>query len=332
MITRYLKHFTQDEVDNAVTETLAKDLPYGGNRPYVIGTILRDPTTGEYLLWRKGGTEEHRLCIEHAPNEFVEWMVATETMTKATIDIQQLTENYPFAKIKRIGMIPLTATAGPVPVSYYDGAHCVSRYDSEPVEGRSIYWFMMSPTQCEMKVTQVTPSTRPKYCEIDALTYEPFFTDKVCFTDLHFAISPRGVVFYCVYELNDGLFYYPFSDLRHQGQYAYKYHPLFKVNISAAYLKNVCINGFDIVNGDIYNVSVSLDRLWISYSDGTWGRTHILTQDVSANNKTSFYNISPLNELCFYGNFLNVRLDADFNFEHRSAETWFRFTSDRFNS
>ena len=48
-VIRTLEHFTQDEVDNAVTETLAKDLPYGGNRPYVIGTILRDPTTGEYF-------------------------------------------------------------------------------------------------------------------------------------------------------------------------------------------------------------------------------------------------------------------------------------------
>jgi hypothetical protein len=333
-VIRTLEHFTQDEVDNAVTETLAKDLPYGGNRPYVIGTILRDPTTGEYLLWRKGGTEEHRLCIEHAPNEFVEWRVATETMTYATITPQQLTRGYPFAKIKRVGMIPLDAASSSVPSTYYDSAHFTSRQISSPGVGYPIIWFTLDPGKCKMMVDQTTPSTQPTYCEPDALLYEPFFTDKVYFINLHVGYSTRGVVFYCVYELNDGLFHYPMSDLKHEGQYAYRYHPFFKVNISAAYLKNVCVNGFDYVDDNNYNVRMDLWHLrpFNSSSDMTWGRTLVWSQDVLVNNKTSFYNADPLNEMCYYGTFLNIEFESNFNFRHRGAEAWFRFTSSRFNS
>lgn len=329
MRTVTLQHFTQEQVDKASTDTLAKDLPYGGNRPYVIGTILRDPTNGEYILWHKG-TEEHRLCIEHAPNELVEWTIATETMSSATINLQQLTRSYPFAKVKRVGMIPLSASTEAVSSEYYDSADLVSK----PLGSNtslSMYWFRLSQPQCEMKLTQTTPLTRPTYCEPDALFYEPYYTDKIYLTDLHFGYSQRGVLFYCVYELHDGVFHHPFSDLKLDGQFAYKHHPFFKVNITQAHLKNVCINVFDNKNADIYVAQAIVSKLWTWSSDGTWGSSVEWTQTKTVNDKTCLYNDQPLDRVITYGEFLNVEIESGSGCADRSAEAWFRFTSDAFN-
>lgn len=327
---RYLEHFAQEEVDNTSREILIKDLPYGGNRPYVIGTILRDETNGEHVLWRKGGTEAHRLCIEHAPHELVEWTIATEDMTSATINLKQLSRDYPFAKVKRIGMIPLNAAGSTVPATYYDSALCISRTSLGSLSN-SVYtpYFMLAPEQCEIKVTQTTPLTQPTYFELDALSYAPFFTDKVYFTNLHIGYSARGVLFYCVYELHDGLFHYPFSDLKHDGQDAYKYHSMFRISFPGGVLKYICINGFDDVNSENYILHARLYKHWIA-SDGTWGRTSIWSQDHLTDRQNFFYNVNPGSYSVMYGEFLNVVLESNFNFKNRGAEAWFRFTSDSF--
>lgn len=329
MKTRYLEHFTQDEVDKAATETLAKDLPYGGNRPYVIGTILRDPINGEYVLWEKG-SERHRLCIEHAPHELVEWTIATETMLSATMNLQQLTRGYPFAKVKRVGMIPLSASVEAVSSEYYDSAHLVSKPLGSNVNF-SMYWFRLAPERCEMKLTQTTPLTRPTYCEPDALFYEPYYTDRIYLTDLHFGYSQRGVLFYCVYELHDGVFYHPFSDLKHNGQFAYKYHPFFKCNINNAHLKHVCINAFDNKDVDSYSAQVTLTKLWTWAGNERWGSSVEWTQAKTVDDKACFYNDQPLDRVVTYGEFLNVELETSSAYVDRSTEAWFRFTSDAFN-
>lgn len=331
MITRYLEHFTQEEVDKASGETLIKDLPYGGNRPYVIGTLLRDPETGEHILWRKGGTQAHRLCIEHAPHEFVEWTIATENMTSATIVLQQLTRSYPFAKVKRIGMIPLNAAAGTVPSTYYDSAYCLSRSSVGSLQNTSFPYFMMAPEQCELKLTQEMPLSKPTYCEIDALSYAPFFTDKVYFSNLHIGYSARGVLFYCVYELHDGLFHYPFSDLKHDGQYVYRFHSMFRIPLTNGYLRQICINGFDAVNDENHNLHARLYKRWLS-SNGLWGVSGIWSQDHSSDNQHFFYNVNPGNYSVYYGEFLTLEFESNFNYAHRSAEAWFHFTSNAFHS
>lgn len=331
MKTRYLEHFTQDEVDKAATETLAKDLPYGGNRPYVIGTILRDPINGEYVLWEKG-SERHRLCIEHAPHELVEWTIATETMLSATMNLQQLTRSYPFAKVKRVGMIPLSASTEAVSSEYYDSADLTSRNDTTPMSGNPVCWFRLSRTQCEMKLTQTTPLTKPTYCEPDALFYEPYYTDKIYLTDLHFGYSQRGVLFYCVYELHDGMFYHPFSDLVLNGIAPYGYNPFFKINITKAHLKNVCINCFDNKDTDTYSAVAQLSKLWTSPSNGAWAGNVYWTQIKTVNNKTCYYNDQALDLACVYGEFLKVEVQSNATFINRVGEAWFRFTSDAFAS
>jgi len=329
MITRYLEHFTQDEVDKAPGEVLTKDLPYGGNRPYVIGTLLRDSASGEYILWRKGGTEAHRLCIEHAPHELVEWTIATENMTFTNINLQQLTRNYPFAKVKRIGMIPLDAASGAVPSAYYDSAYCVSRNTTSSDLNDPSHWFTLAPEQCELKLTQTTPLTQPTYCELDALLYSPFFTDKVYFTNLHIGYSARGVVFYCVYELHDGLMHYPKSDTIYNGTAITHDYPEFKILFSSGLLKYICTSSFD-GQTDNYNVRVNLYK-YKYVPGGTYDGTLLWNQEHSTNTRGCFYNVSRLNYHFEYGSFLVLQAETNFQ-KYRGFNTWLRFTSEKFNS
>lgn len=330
MITRHLEHFTQDEVDKAVTETLTKDLPYGGNRPYVIGTILRDSSNGEYVLWRKGSTEAHRLCIEHAPHEFVEWTIATETMSSAIIDLQQLTRNYPFAKVKRIGMIPLSATPDGAPGTYYDSAYCVSTSSSSPSLYDVTHCFTLYSNQCELKLTQVTPLTQPTYCELDALLYAPYFTDKVYFTNLHFALSPRGVVFYCVYELNDGLMYYPSSDAKVSGSDAGRGRPMLKIPFTSGFLKYICVNNTDFTFFAGYSTRLNLYKykfLSLNYSK------ELLWHEERENNmRNCFYNTERQNLHFEYGTFVLLEYITSFDNGYRGVDGYLHFTSDKFNS
>ncbi len=330
MITRHLEHFTQDEVDKAVTETLTKDLPYGGNRPYVIGTILRDSSNGEYVLWRKGSTEAHRLCIEHAPHEFVEWTIATETMSSAIIDLQQLTRNYPFAKVKRIGMIPLSATPDGAPGTYYDSAYCVSTSSSSPDLHDVTHCFTLLAEQCELKLTQVTPLTQPTYCELDALLYAPYFTDKVYFTNLHFALSPRGAVFYCVYELNDGLVHYPASDAKRDESNTEYGRPMFKIPFTSGYLKYICVN-----NGDFYfsvNYAISLNLYKYKFTGTSFNKALLWYQGRANNARNCFYNVERKSFHFEYGTFVALEYITTFDNTYRGVDGYLRFTSDKFNS
>jgi len=329
MITRYLEHFTQDEVDKAPGEVLTKDLPYGGNRPYVIGTLLRDSASGEYILWRKGGTEAHRLCIEHAPHELVEWTLATETMSSAIIDLQQLTRNYPFAKVKRIGMIPLDAAPSGAPSTYYDKAYCVSTSSSSPNLADVTHCFTLLPEQCELKLTQVTPLTQPTYCELDALLYEPYFTDKVYFTDLSFALSPRGVVFYCVYELNDGVVHYPASDALDETDAQRR--PAFKIPFTSGYLKYICAANNDFYFSSGYHVHLDLHKL--KFLELNYSKELLWTEERMNNMRNCFYNATPVNFHFEYGTFVCVKYTiSGFTDGYKGVDTYLRFTSDKFNS
>lgn len=328
MITRYLEHFTQDEVDKAPGDILTKDLPYGGNRPYVVGTILRNSTNGEYITWRKG-TETHRLCIEHSSNELVEWTLATETMSSAFIDLQQLTRDYPFGKIKRIGMIPLDAAPSGAPSTYYDRAYCASTSSSSPNTNYKPHWFMLGQEQCELKLTQVTPLMQPTYCELDALFYAPYFTDKVYFTDLSFALSPRGVVFYCVYELYDGLLEFPQSDIRNSNSSMDVVNfPILKIPFTSGYCNYICFDSF------LPNTSISAQLALhkFDYVPGADFSTDTVWQkSISSNPQGAVYNVSRENIHFTYGSFFLPKIVTSVN-NPRGWHFWLRFTSDKFNS
>lgn len=328
MIKRYLEHFTQDEVDKAPGEILTKDLPYGGNRPYVIGTLLRDSTSGEYLLWRKG-TEAHRLCIEHAPNELVEWTIATENMSSATLVLQQLTKDHPFGRIKRIGMIPLNAATDFTPGTYYDKANCVSIKTLSPDQNDPSHWFSMPPEKAELKLNQVSPSTKPTYCELDALLFKPFLTDEVWFTNLHFAISARGVVFYCVYELDDGLVRFPSTDVYYNAQGTVYSYPLYFVPFMSGILKYFCVDVKFEGGSTTYYIAIELYKQY--YVPGEDLKTVNLVSFTQTTADRRCFIFGPANFSFQYGS--NVYIKAVHPVENRRAlGAYLRFTSDRFNS
>lgn len=199
-VIRTLEHFTQNEVDKAATETLTKDLPYGGNRPYVIGTILRDPTNGEYILW-SNGTEEHRLCIEHLPNEYVEWTIPTISSQSLTKRFGQMAGvNTLCAKVKRIGFIPLRSYA-PSESSGVNKMLVCTRNDfySSQLKNYTKSFFEMDYELSSLFLER-DGWDAPQYREIDALPFVEYYTKNFCMRNMEMCTP---CVVYYVYELSE---------------------------------------------------------------------------------------------------------------------------------
>lgn len=199
-IIRTLEHFTQDEVDKAPGEILTKDLPYGGNRPYVIGTILRNSTNGEYITWKRLSiSTEHRVCIEHEPDEFVAWKVAPAGTSSLEIPLRDLGGSG-LGEVRRVGFVQLAereyaatslATVRPTDVGTEDERqnaphlHFFKNREASEINQGFAAWANGSAH------------------EVDPYIFKPLYlTHSVFISDCRIL---NNVVFYCVYKKHSGL-------------------------------------------------------------------------------------------------------------------------------
>jgi hypothetical protein len=199
-IIRTLKHFTQDEVDKAVTETLAKDLPYGGNRPYVIGTILRDQTNGEYITWKRPqDSQEHRVCIEHEPDEFVVWKAVPAGTQSVEIPLTQLGESG-LGEVKRVGFVQLAQK------DYAIASSAIVRpgdFGTADEKANSPLLHFFKP-RTSPKIDQGFAALADgNGHEVEPLVFKPLYlTHSVFVSD---CLLFNDTVFYCVYKKHSGL-------------------------------------------------------------------------------------------------------------------------------
>lgn len=282
MISHRLQYFTQDEVDNAVTEALFKDRRGGGKNPYIIGDMVCYPD-GTPVLWenyRLGVS--HRLCIEHAPDEYVDYEIV-EGMLDAQhlLQLTQLPNGY-YGDIKRIGFIPLKVFSGSG--SMADSTQVVSRVDGNVEELANYYFGLHDKDLSKLTFVPDESDTQPMYCEIDATSSAcPYYTTKVRYTDMNFNVS-GDCVLYCVYKHHDGIF-----DIhRYHEDSTYKHYKL-PVLISIGKLTNVCLTFWNDTTQQSIEVAIQRryeHNVWQNLGDITIPYTHY---DVTTNDS---YNIN----------------------------------------
>jgi len=199
-IIRTLKHFTQDEVDKAPGEVLTKDLPYGGNRPYVIGTILRDTTNGEYITWKKLNTDtKHRVCIEHEPDELIAWKVAPAGTSSLELPLMELGDSG-LGEVKRVGFVQLAereyAATSLATVRPTDAGTADERANSP-----RLHFFKIREAS---EINQGFDAwANGSAHEVDPYVFKPLYlTHSVFVSDCRIL---NNVVFYCVYKKHSGL-------------------------------------------------------------------------------------------------------------------------------
>ena len=196
---RYLKYFTQDEVDKAPGEILTKDLPYGGKSPYVIGTILTDENGDRIQHVSAFRENPYNLCIEHAPDEFVDYKVVKGQLTDVELPLTQIGE-CGFGRVVRVGLIPLYDTG-----SAHDEFTIQSRTPQAGEVDNPRFYFCKEKALCTVENTN-TYAGRIPYCEAPQILFEPeYSTHSVRFASITTS-EAFGCVIYCVYKLHDGRF------------------------------------------------------------------------------------------------------------------------------
>lgn len=188
--------FTENEIDNAVTEALFKDKRGGGKNPYVIGTLLKNDDDS-FIVGHYGANQTlHRICIEHAPNEYIDYRVFSEYNETVSIQLSQLTRECPFGRIKRIGMCPL------VSITNENQPTAVVISDTN-ISGPQRY-FMVPQEKFVQLCPEPDNSSRVVFCEnSDLLGRTNFYTSIVTFENFQTSVP---VVLYIVYELHDRFF------------------------------------------------------------------------------------------------------------------------------
>lgn len=197
---RLLEHFTQAEVDRAPGETLTKDLLYGGNRPYIIGTILRDRTNGEYITWKRWNEgSKHRVCIEHEPDELVAWKFVSAGTSGFDLPLTELGDSG-LGEVKRVGFVQLTdkEIAAPIWGTVISSEPSVD----EDIENSPRLHFFKVREACEIN-TGWSAWANGYFHEADPYIFKPLYlTHSVLVTNCHLT---SNVVFYCVYKKHSGL-------------------------------------------------------------------------------------------------------------------------------
>jgi len=199
-IIKTLKHFTQAEVDKAPGEILTKDLPYGGNRPYVIGTLLRDSANGEYITYKKWNEgAKHRVCIEHEPDELVAWKVVPAGTSSLEIPLTELGDSG-LGEVKRVGFVQLKDEE--IVASMMATVISAEPDVSENINNSPRLHFFKVREACEMDSSWGTANGN--FYEVDPYVFKPLYlTHSVLITDCH--LQHNDAVFYCVYKKHSGL-------------------------------------------------------------------------------------------------------------------------------
>lgn len=198
MKVKTLAKFSQARVDSSLEETLYVDKSYGGYNPYTIGTILRD-TDGSFIYW-SNGVSSHRLCIEHSPDEYVDYWIISGASTVTEKYLTQITGNE-FAEINRAGVIPLTA-----PIGVSSGLSCrLAPYQltSDDLVNNSRFRFYLPSSVSMIDLTNETSNANPKYYEFDSFNVRSYIGYLI---DIYTISSNTDYVLYVVYKKHDGLF------------------------------------------------------------------------------------------------------------------------------
>lgn len=190
-----LSFFSQQDVDTALGETIRS------SDKSVVGTLVMN-NDGSYVTWQDLHTATpvtHRLCIEHAPDEYVDYFILheTDTMFSANHYIPRVEHNKRVADIKRIGFIP-TRSYPSFGIIRNHMRICTKRGLTDELIGKDLSYSFFCPPEWSRLNLEVEGQHSPAYCEIDALDIMPFVSSSFAISHV---ILEGDCVLYYVYKI-----------------------------------------------------------------------------------------------------------------------------------
>lgn len=186
----YNNVFNQDDIDNtSLRELVSADRKTVGTMLFNSdGSPLRD------YFGSIGYAKEHRVCIEHASNELVDYVIYNSNDTSAqSVHLSGVNTECRFGKIKRLGCIPLSLNDAKFKMLLFPNAYEYCRH-----------FLMQEDLATITALGSAGDQNRVMFYEPDRpVTIFPYYTNKVYFQPT----TPYGkAVFFAIYERHNGCF------------------------------------------------------------------------------------------------------------------------------